>query len=169
MNIQKEQLSIVLSQLNPWWRGERISDLPDWHRAAFHELYNWIKDPPAARAIFLSGARQVGKTTLLLQVIARLAGSGGHLGNILYATFDHPVVKLAGIDSVLEVWRERQPEGEGAEFIFLDEAHFISDHEVWIKHQVDFSRIAGSFSLARPFQFSKMFRSQVLGAGTAFV
>lgn len=140
MKIQQEELAAILGQFNPWWRGEAVTDLPGWHRAAFGELQTWITAPPAARAIFLSGARQVGKTTLLMQAIDRLLKSGVPAGNILYATFDHPLLKLAGIDAVLEAWREREPRQEGQEFIFLDEAQFIRDYGTWIKHQVDFAR-----------------------------
>ncbi|TXI23892.1 MAG: ATP-binding protein [Nitrosomonas sp.] len=138
MKVQKEELAIVLGQFNPWWRGESIPDLPDWHRASFSELMQWIMDPPAARAIFLSGARQVGKTTLLLQAINRLIKQGIPASNLLYATFDHPIIKLAGADAVIQTWREREPKREGQEFIFLDEAQFINEWGTWIKHQVDF-------------------------------
>jgi len=65
MKVEKEELMTVLGQFNPWWRGEPIPDLPSWHRASFGELQSWITNPPAARAVMLSGARQVGKTTLL--------------------------------------------------------------------------------------------------------
>lgn len=140
MKVQKEELMAVLGQFNPWWRNEPIPDLPDWHRAAFGELRNWIIKPPAARAIFLSGARQVGKTTLLMQAIDDLLKSGIPAGNILYATFDHPIMKLAGVDAVMEAWREREPKQEGQEFVFLDEAQFIRDWGTWIKHQVDFTK-----------------------------
>jgi predicted AAA+ superfamily ATPase len=138
MKIQKEELIAVLGQFNPWWKGEAIPDLPSWHRATFGELYSWVIQPPAARAIFLSGARQVGKTTLLLQAIDKLLKAGVPASNILYATFDHPIVKLGGIDAVLEAWREREPKREGPEFVFLDEAQFIRNWGTWIKHQVDF-------------------------------
>lgn len=138
MKIQKEELMAVLGQFNPWWQGEKIPDLPTWHRAAFGELYRWVSTPPAMRAIFLSGARQVGKTTLLMQAIDRLLLEGVQPSNILYATFDHPIIKLAGIDAVIEVWREREPKRDGTEFVFLDEAQFIRDWGTWIKHQVDF-------------------------------
>ena len=36
-------------------------------RAAFRELHAWLAAPPAPRAVMLSGARQIGKTTLMLQ------------------------------------------------------------------------------------------------------
>ena len=142
MIISKDELSAVLSQFNPWWRGEKISGIPHWRRAAFGELYTWIANPPAPRAVLLSGARQIGKTTLLLQVIDKLLESGIAAANILYITFDHPVIKLAGIDAVLEAWRAREPEAPGAEYLFLDEAQFMRDWGTWIKHQVDFEKRA---------------------------
>ncbi|TDM07971.1 MAG: ATPase [Ideonella sp. MAG2] len=140
MVISKEELVAVLAQFNPWWRGEAIADLPTWHRAAFRELHQWMTEPPAARAVLLSGARQIGKTTLMLQVVEALLKVGVAPANILYATFDHPILKLAGIDAVLEAWREREPRAAGQEFLLLDEAQFIRDWGTWVKHQVDFRK-----------------------------
>jgi uncharacterized protein len=140
MQISREELIAVLAQFNPWWRGEPIADLPSWRRAAFHDLFQWLTVPPDPRAILLSGARQVGKTTLLLQAIDALVRQGVPPGNILYATFDHPIVKLAGIDAVLQAWREREPQADGPEYLLLDEAQFIRDWGTWIKHQVDFKK-----------------------------
>jgi predicted AAA+ superfamily ATPase len=71
VKIHTNELISVVSQFNPWWRGESIQDLPSWHRAAYQQLELWLINPPAPRAIFLSGARQIGKTTLLLQAIFR--------------------------------------------------------------------------------------------------
>lgn len=138
MKILKEELIAILSQFNPWWKREKIPDLPSWQRAVFNELLTWIKDPPAMRAVLLSGARQVGKTTLLLQAIDSLITSGVPPANILYATFDHPVLKLAGLEAVLEAWRDLEPKSPGPEYLFLDEAQFIKNFGTWVKHQVDF-------------------------------
>lgn len=138
MKIPKEELIAILSQFNPWWKGEKIPDLPEWHRGAFNELMQWIEFPPAHRAILLSGPRQVGKTTLLLQAIQKLINSGVPPANILYATFDHPICKLTGLDAVLEAWRELEPKANGPEYLFLDEAQFIKNIGTWVKHQVDF-------------------------------
>ncbi|WP_428564636.1 MAG: ATP-binding protein [Solidesulfovibrio sp. DCME] len=140
MEIPKEELIGVLSQFNPWWRGEAIADLPRWRRAAFRDLYEWITIPPAPRALMLSGARQVGKTTLLQQAIEKLLTEGVSPANILYATFDHPFLKLAGVDAVINAWREREPKIGGMEYIFLDEVQFIKDWGTWVKIQVDFNK-----------------------------
>jgi predicted AAA+ superfamily ATPase len=138
MEITKADLIPILAQFNPWWRNESISDLPTWKRAAFNELLNWVVNPPALRAVMLSGARQVGKTTLILQIIDQLIKDGVNPKNIIYVTFDHPILKLAGLQSVLEAWRELEPKGEGLEYLFLDEAQVVRDFGTWVKHQVDF-------------------------------
>lgn len=140
MKVSKEELVAVLAQFNPWWRDEAIADLPKWRRAAFRELHTWITVPPAPRAVLLSGARQIGKTTLMLQAVDVLLRAGVPAANILYATFDHPILKLASIDAVLDAWREREPKVEGVEYLFLDEAQFIRDWGTWVKHQVDFRK-----------------------------
>ncbi len=140
MKITQEELTAVLAQFNPWWRGEEISDLPSWKRAAFGELYKYVKNPIGGRATFLSGARQIGKTTLIMQAIDNLLKDGVPASNILYATFDHPLLKLSGIDAALEAWREREPKKDGPEYIFLDEAQFIPDFKTWVKHRVDFAK-----------------------------
>ncbi len=140
MKVSKEKLVAVLSQFNPWWRGEAIPDLPKWRRAAFRELHTWTTNPPAPRAVLLSGARQIGKTTLMLQAVDSVLRAGTPPSNILYATFDHPVLKLAGIDAVLDAWREREPKADGLEYLFLDEAQFIREWGTWVKLQVDFQK-----------------------------
>ncbi len=140
MKIEKEELAAVLAQFNSWWRREQIADLPTWKRAAFGELYKCVKNPLGGRATFLSGARQIGKTTLIMQAIDNLIKDGVPASNILYTTFDHPLLKLAGIDAVIEVWREREPKQDGVEYVFLDEAQFVPNWGTWVKHQVDFAK-----------------------------
>ena len=140
MEVPQDQILAVLGQFNPWWRGAPIPDLPSWQRAVFPELVRWVMNPPAPRAILVSGARQVGKTTLLFQVARRLLDSGVPAGNIFYATFDHPIIRLAGVERVLEAWRVRETEQSGPEYLLLDEVQLIPDWATWVKHQVDFHK-----------------------------
>lgn len=135
-----QEMVAVLRQYNPWWEGKAISDLPTWRRAAYGEIRQWVTTPPAPRAILLSGPRQVGKTTLLLQAIQDLLAGGVSPSNILYVTFDHPLLKLSGVEAVLRLWREIEPRAAGPEFIFADEIQFLRDWQTWIKHQVDFQK-----------------------------
>lgn len=130
----------MLRQFNPWWAGGRFPDLPTWRRAAFREILTWAENPPAGRALLLSGARQVGKTTLYLQAIDDLLNRGIAPTNILYATFDHPLLRLIGLDALVKLWREFEPSREGPEYLFLDEIQVAKDWQTWLKHQVDFEK-----------------------------
>jgi len=136
----KAELFAVLRQYNPWWNGGSPPDLPHWRRAAFHEISAWMKEPPAGRALLVSGARQVGKTTLMLQAVQELLERKTPATNILYVTFDHPLFKLVGLETLLQLWREFEPAQPGIEYLFLDEIQVAKDWQTWLKHQVDFEK-----------------------------
>jgi len=140
MEIPKTDLFAVLLKFNPWWNRGRSNDLPEWKRAAFRQIREWRIDPPAGRALLLTGARQIGKTTLYLQTIDELLDQGVPPQNILYATFDHPLLKLVGLEKVIEIWKEYETSADGPEYLFLDEVQTIKDWQVWLKHQVDFEK-----------------------------
>jgi len=130
----------VLRQFNPWWAGSRFPDLPAWRRTIFPRITEWMDEPPGGRALLLTGARQVGKTTLLLQAIDWLLDGGAMPANILYLSLDHPLLKAVGLDKLLEVWRDFEPPQEGSEYLFLDEVQNVSDWQTWLKFQVDFQK-----------------------------
>ena len=109
MKIPKAELFSVLQEFNPWWSGQPVADLPDWERAASRQIRAWIDDGETKRALLLTGARQVGKTTLFRQAIRKLVTEGFPPANLLYATFDHPILKLAGLERTLQAWDELFP------------------------------------------------------------
>jgi predicted AAA+ superfamily ATPase len=82
----------------------------------------------------------VGKTTLFLQGIDDLLAQGVPPTNILYVTFDHPLLKLIGLDALIRLWREFEPAREGPEYLFLDEIQVAKNWQTWLKHQVDFEK-----------------------------
>ncbi|MFN0074266.1 MAG: ATP-binding protein [Chloroflexota bacterium] len=139
MLVPRPELLTVLRQFNPWWSGNAISDLPTWHRAAFREIVSWLQAPPP-RALLLSGARQIGKTTLLLQAVDQLLQQGVPPQRILYATFDHPFLKLAGLDELISSWHELEPPDGETEYLLLDEIQYARDWQTWLKLQVDFQK-----------------------------
>ena len=141
MDLPKAELFSVLQEFNPWWSGQPMSDLPDWERSASRQLRAWIDDTQTKRSLLLTGARQVGKTTLFRQAIRKLVQEGYPPSNLLYATFDHPILKLAGLERTLQAWDELFPPVEGyPRMLFLDEIQFVPDWQTWLKHQVDFQR-----------------------------
>ena len=140
MIASSSELLAVLRQYNPWWRDGTVVDLPNWRRAAFREVLNWMWEPPTHRALLLTGPRQVGKTTLLLQAVQALINKGVPPAKIVYVTFDHPLFKLAGLDGLLNIWREMESAGDGIEYLFLDEIQYTKDWQTWLKLQVDFHK-----------------------------
>jgi predicted AAA+ superfamily ATPase len=133
-----------LRQFNPWWSNEPINDLPDWYRPAFRDIRDWVNSPHTGRSLVLTGPRQVGKTTLFRQVIRDILQTNIPPENILYATFDHPLLKLVGQEQVLQIWREFIPPKKQndtvIEYLFFDEFQFLDDWSVWLKLQSDFQK-----------------------------
>lgn len=147
MEIPKSELYSVLQEFNPWWSGQPLADLPDWERSAVKQVWSWANATDSRRALLLSGARQVGKTTVFRQTIRKLLASGRPPTHILYATFDHLLLKLAGLQQTLQAWEELFPpvSSEPTRMLFLDEIQYVQDWQTWVKHQVDFhpsSRVA---------------------------
>ena len=141
MDIPKTELFAVLQEFNPWWSGQPIGDLPAWERSAAAQVWQWVQDETARRMLLLSGARQVGKTTIYRQTIRRLLNTGFPAANIIYATFDHPILRLAGLENTIAAWEELYPaDPSHPRMLFLDEIQFIDGWQTWVKHQVDFKR-----------------------------
>lgn len=141
MEIPKSELFSVLQEFNPWWTGRPLGDLPDWERTAGRQIWRWVQDRESRRSLLLTGARQTGKTTLYRQAISRLLGEGFPAQNIVYITFDHPILKLAGLESTLRAWTELYPpETSHPRMLFLDEIQYVPAWQTWLKHQTDFQR-----------------------------
>lgn len=132
---------------NPWWRGERLFGLPKMRRWAFRPVLEGLKSG-LAPAVVLRGPRQVGKTTLLNQIIEALLDDGVEPQRIFRVQFDElprlreltePILELSRwfSENILKeslnqaAWDNRQA------FIFLDEVQNLSDWAPQIKHLVD--------------------------------
>jgi len=140
MDVDLESARGLLMRLNPWWGEGPGLELPSFRRSSFASISNWIASPPARRALLLTGPRQVGKTTLLLQVIQRLVGDGAEPTNVLFVTLDHPSFSPHSLDTLLRIWRECCPARGGVEYLFFDEIQVAKDWQPWLKHQVDFEK-----------------------------
>jgi len=141
ISVDSKEVLAVLHQFNAWWRGFSILDVPDWHRPALQNVVQWLNSREVSRSLVLTGARQVGKTTLFRQAIRHLLQKGIPPTNIIYATFDHPLLKLVGHEKVLQLWRDNimPPNGDTRqEFVFFDELQCMPHWATWLKHQTDF-------------------------------
>ena len=134
----------ILRDQNRWWANPRHREtlrLPR-RRDAFGRILEYLGDVHGGRAAALLGPRQVGKTTLLLQVVDELLVKGWPAGNIVF--FDFSDERLVSAVSPREVV-EGPPVGLSAEYprVFLfDEIQNAPGWQKWLKGAVDQSRRA---------------------------
>src|SRR4051812_47646331 len=144
-------LETVIKNGNPWWRGEPIAGLPSYRRWAFEPVYNRLTGG-LAPAVVLRGPRQIGKTTLLTQVVDRLIRDGVDPRRLFRLQFDDlPDVKSLGMPIVeLVEWYTREVLGESlnraasegrAPYLLLDEVQNLPDWAPQLKHLVDLGRV----------------------------
>jgi len=133
-----ENLLNLLMQYNPWWRDGFVPQAfnPPQRRYAFYEIKKILERKELRRFAVVSGARRVGKTTILYQLIAELIKQGVTPRNILYLSFDNPIVKLSGFERVLQVYDNFYPV-EGDIYFFFDEVQYAEDWEAWVKVMYD--------------------------------
>ena len=132
--VSDEQVIKVLRQYNPWWRNPSAikEESKPQKRVAYYEAFKIIKHKSLRRFVVLSGARRVGKTTIMYQMIDNLIDEGISPQNILYVSFDNPIVKLVNVETVLSIYESLYPI-KGAKYIFLDEIQYTEHWELWMK------------------------------------
>lgn len=142
------ELDERLRSANPWWEGKPGRVLPAYRRWAFQPLLRRL-EAGLAPAIVLRGARQVGKTTLLEQVIDHLTTAGRvDPRRILRVQFDE-LPTLRPLDEpilALARWYENRILGstlnEAAHagtpaYLFFDEVQNLSEWAPQVKALVD--------------------------------
>lgn len=86
-----------------------------------------LSEPAPGRIQLLSGPRQVGKTTLLLEIADRLGAEA------LYAAADAPEAALPGFWERLQASAEDVSARKGRAVLLLDEAHLLHDWAARLK------------------------------------
>jgi len=132
--VTEMQIIKVLQQYNPWWRSpESIRGEAKPHkRVVYFEAVKTIEHVTIRRFAVLSGARRVGKTTVLYQMIEKLMDDGISPRNILYVSFDNPMIKMATVEEILNIYESLYPI-EGAKYLFFDEIQYTENWELWMK------------------------------------
>lgn len=132
--VSDAQVIKVLRQYNPWWRIPAAikEESKPQKRLAYYEALKMLKHKSIRRFAVLSGVRRVGKTTIMYQLMDNLIEEGVNPRNILYATFDNPILKLVNVESVLSIYESLYPI-KGTRYIFFDEVQYTDNWELWMK------------------------------------
>ncbi len=143
----RPDLEEIIRRGNPWWQGERLYGLPPMRRWPYSHVMHGLQRGMAPITV-LRGPRQIGKTTLLNQLIDALLEQGVPARSILRLQFDdlpalrrlaQPILHLAWwyADHILEKsFHRAAAEGHPA-YLFLDEVQNLADWAPQLKHLVD--------------------------------
>ncbi|MCR5608367.1 MAG: ATP-binding protein [Lachnospiraceae bacterium] len=130
----KEGILKVLMSYNPWWKTGQINAklTKKYKRVAYYEAMKKLRDEKIRRSVVLTGARRVGKTTIIMQIIDELLKKGVKPQKIIYVSLDHPMLKLAGFNDILECYHENIY-AEQDVYYFFDEVQYGQDWANWLK------------------------------------
>ena len=130
----KEGILKVLTAYNPWWKSGTVHPrmAKSYQRFAFHEAMKRLDQTDIRRTVVLTGTRRVGKTTIQYQMIEALLGRGIAPQKIVFISMDHPMLKLSGVNEVLECYHENIYAEQDA-YYFFDEIQYAQDWDKWLK------------------------------------
>jgi len=144
-------LEANLRRLNPWWEGTSQRPLPAMRRSAFEPVCRSLVEGPAPITV-LRGPRQVGKSTLVGQVIDQLLRAGSDPTTILFVQFDDlpdfrkeesPILRIADWfekERIGKTFNDLRNEGRQA-YLFLDEVQNLPNWAPQLKFLVDTSAV----------------------------
>ena len=155
-------LEADLRRLNPWWADpQAAAAMPEIKRWAFEPALRRLKEGLAAITL-IRGPRQVGKSTMLLQMVEQLLAEGVNPKRIFYVQFDElpllkndpePILRLADWyeQTVLHSTFNQETAKGHPVYWLLDEVQNLSDWHVQLKFLVDANKlrvmVTGSSSL----------------------
>ena len=130
----KEGILKILTAFNSWWATGLIHPgfTKKHKRFAYYEAMERLESNNPKRDIVLTGARRVGKTTIQYQMIDTLLKKGVSPQKILFVSMDHPMLKLSGLNEILECFHENIYAKQDV-YYFFDEIQYASDWDKWLK------------------------------------
>lgn len=136
--IPQEKILKVLLGFNPWWNTGKIPEhlTKPVKRLAFYEAHKLYYHPQIRREVILSGPRRVGKTTIMYQMMEEVLKEASPK-QMLYVSFDHPMLKLCNIGEILDVFENNISTETDELFLFFDEIQYASDWDTWLKTLYD--------------------------------
>lgn len=122
---------------NPWWGGPFTDESASWPRRAYYAALAQLIRQPVQRAVVLLGARRVGKTTLLRQLMGD-AHKTHELGPAFFASVDAPPYADLSLEALVALFEELHPhETQAPRLVVFDEIQYLRDWERHLKDLVD--------------------------------
>lgn len=135
--VNQENILSILTSFNPWWQTGIVPKgyLKEFKRSGYYTCKKKMESD-LRRIVVMSGARRTGKTTIMYQIISDLLNSGVKPQNILFFTFDHPVIRVAGMDQILSIYKNNISNDEQF-YMFVDEVQFDKEWTHYLKMAYD--------------------------------
>jgi predicted AAA+ superfamily ATPase len=147
------ELVADLRRQNPWWEGSPLPPVPPYRRWPFAKLKTRLEEP-LAPILVIRGPRQIGKTTLQLQLVSDLLARGVAPSRILRVQFDElaslrslrakePILRIADWFEQAVMQRTFNAAAQAGEpaYLFLDEVQNLDGWDVQLKSLVDHSSV----------------------------
>ncbi len=125
----------LLYQYNPWWEGQiDISGIRP-RQKQLSKIESLISEK---QAVFLTGLRRVGKTTLIKLLVERLIRDGTKPQDILYVSLDDYLLRRESIVDIVTTFRRIQKTSVAQSVILLfDEITYKQDYQQQLKNLID--------------------------------
>jgi len=135
--ISASDIQTRLERDNPWWSEPKpeISEANFPRRVYFQSLRDLALDFSVRRATVLLGARRVGKTFMIKQLVAEAISSNINPRAILYVSIDTPIYSGFSLEQFLDLM-PKDPNIDRRLVIF-DEIQYLRNWEVHLKDIVD--------------------------------
>lgn len=146
-----DELVLDLRRQNPWWQNQPLPVIPRFHRWPYAKLRQRL-DSPIAPIIVIRGPRQIGKTTLQLQVIESLLADGispqrvlrvqfDDLPSLARAKFEEPILRITDWfeENILGATLNESARRQEPAYLFFDEVQNLTAWDVQLKSLVDHS------------------------------
>ena len=132
--VTTENVLNLLISYNPWWKTGIVQKnfIKEMKRFAYYEAMTMMLHTEIRRSVILCGARRTGKTTIMYQAIDKLIQDGVPAKNIIFISFDHPLLKLYSFDKVLEIYRTNISSDDEI-YCFFDEIQYAENWNSWLK------------------------------------
>lgn len=125
-----EEILRSLFDWNPWFEGEFPEELAGFPRD--YDLVPYLQIPEVK---ILEGARRVGKSTMLYQIIKKILKQKK---NVLYVNFEDEILKKYSLSDIVSAYRQRS----SVQFLFVDEIQNCNDWVAFIRKAHDRKEIS---------------------------